>query len=311
VQTWTFRNEDAPNVRDGEMINHCFVRMQQRWPGPGGQHVEVRHRRIGRLAVNVAGGGAVSIVRTRSMAEDGEPPVIFMNLLQRGRLRVAQEGRCAEFGPGELVAFDGAKPFRLEASADHRLVSLRLPHELVGRGLPPLQRHFVQPLHAASALMGRMVGVFMTELADADEEPCSFEAEEAARVLTGLLGTLTRRPRCAAPPAAPIIQRLEAYVAEHHAAPGLRPEHIARDLGLSLRQLHQACALTGRSCMTRLYSHRLERARALLLSGPAGGVSIAEVASTCGFSTAAHFSRRFAAGYGYPPTALTARRTHR
>ena len=165
-RTWTFRNEDAPNVRDGGVISHCFGRMRQRWPGPGGQHVEVRHRRIGRLAVNVAGGDAVSIVRTRLMAELGAPPILCSSTPQRGLLRVAKRACPATCSPAHIVPFHLVTPSRLQTRPASTVHIKRVPLALTSRNLPSVIKNDVAVVPVLR------VGSHLLEPSHRQPEPC-------------------------------------------------------------------------------------------------------------------------------------------
>jgi transcriptional regulator GlxA family with amidase domain len=58
--------------------------------------------------------------------------------------------------------------------------------------------------------------------------------------------------------------------------------------------------------MGLIYDCRLERARALLLASSGAELSMSDIAAAVGFNSSAHFSRRFAQRFGYPPRALRA-----
>ncbi|MEV4900135.1 helix-turn-helix transcriptional regulator [Citricoccus sp. NPDC055426] len=81
---------------------------------------------------------------------------------------------------------------------------------------------------------------------------------------------------------------------------GLTRAAVAREAGVSERQLARLFARQGRSFAEVVASHRLRRAESLLVSGPS--MSIAEIARRCGFSTASSFSRAFRAHAGVTPS---------
>ncbi len=81
---------------------------------------------------------------------------------------------------------------------------------------------------------------------------------------------------------------------------------MAQRAGVSVRQLDR---LFRRQMNTTFAAHyraiRLERARDLLVQT---ALPLTEVALAAGFASASHFSRSFAAAYGYPPREERARR---
>lgn len=71
--------------------------------------------------------------------------------------------------------------------------------------------------------------------------------------------------------------------------------------GISLRQLERLCLTHLGATITETYlAIRLDRAAELLRST---GLTVTQVAVTCGFRSPAHFSRRFRQRFGRPPSA--------
>lgn len=83
-------------------------------------------------------------------------------------------------------------------------------------------------------------------------------------------------------------------------------DEVARRLGHSRRALQRALALEGTTFSRSVEEARLLRAEAMLLDPDC---SITEIGYACGFSDTAHFSRRFKAVRGLPPTAWRSART--
>lgn len=99
-----------------------------------------------------------------------------------------------------------------------------------------------------------------------------------------------------------LLQHLQAHIDAHIEAryldPALTPRAAARDLGVSLRQLHAALATTPRSFSQRVTQRRLQRAWALLATGSA---NVADVAFASGFGSLATFYRQYTAAFGATP----------
>lgn len=83
------------------------------------------------------------------------------------------------------------------------------------------------------------------------------------------------------------------------------PSKIARDLGVSTRQLERLFGRYLNTTPKKYYMEmRLERARLLLLQTESG---VTEVAVACGFESPGHFSRVYRAAFGVTPTMQRAR----
>ncbi|XKH57327.1 AraC family transcriptional regulator [Citricoccus nitrophenolicus] len=82
--------------------------------------------------------------------------------------------------------------------------------------------------------------------------------------------------------------------------PGLDRALVAREAGVSERQLARLFASHGTTFAETVMSHRLRRAETLLVSGSSR--PIADIARQCGFTTASHFSQAFKARAGVTPS---------
>jgi AraC-like DNA-binding protein len=205
------------------------------------------------------------------------------------------------------MLFDGQQPFVLDAAGDcpHSL-SVRLPYEEVGPAARLLLRYCVVSMLATSPLLAPLLAGLLRSCVGRAQ----IDHQAGAGIAEAVLSLLRALPEEDAPCLASHrgdMGRLHQCIVERHADRGLTPSEIAAALELPLRRLHALCAAQGSSCMERLYSFRLDRARSLLLQRSRDRRSIGDVAASCGFVSAAHFSRRFAQRFGYPPIALRSR----
>ena len=74
---------------------------------------------------------------------------------------------------------------------------------------------------------------------------------------------------------------------------------MARELGISLRQVHVLFEPTGQSFARTLTAMRLADASRMLVAQPAR--SVTDIAYRCGFDSIATFYRAFRAAYGMTP----------
>lgn len=83
---------------------------------------------------------------------------------------------------------------------------------------------------------------------------------------------------------------------------GLSPSSVARELGISTRQVHVLFEPTGRSFSRTLTAMRLNQAEIMLKSSP--GRSVADIAFASGFDSLATFYRAFRNAYGLTPVEM-------
>lgn len=96
------------------------------------------------------------------------------------------------------------------------------------------------------------------------------------------------------------LTRIEALVRRRLSEPGLDAAAIAREVGISVRYLHDLFRDTGQPVGQWIRDQRLEAARAAL-ADPGNRQSIATIAYACGFNDQAQFSRSFRDGFGLSP----------
>lgn len=88
-----------------------------------------------------------------------------------------------------------------------------------------------------------------------------------------------------------LLQAAREILARDFARPALSPEVVARELGISVRQVHVLFEPTGRSFMRTLTALRVRAAAGRLRARPRE--SVAEVAFACGFASLSVFYRAF------------------
>jgi AraC-like DNA-binding protein len=304
---WSLGEADRGGAREREIQRHCFVEMRTLWEQPDRNRVRLTSYQLGQLALNEAAADGVRLERTTAMIGREKHPVMFLNLVLEGHCRIGQCGRSQAGQSGDLMMFDGQQPFVLHAGSGHRLLSLRIPHQELGAASRFLAACSAVPVDSLSPLLCSSLKALLHQFAGRQQELGPQVGTEIGAALVTLLravpGAMSASRHGRSAPAA-----VREFIAENYTDPELNPSHIANGLGLSLRRLHALAACEGISCMDLIYECRLERARALLLASSGAELSMSDIAAAVGFISPAHFSRRFAQRFGYPPRALRAMR---
>jgi AraC-like DNA-binding protein len=97
-----------------------------------------------------------------------------------------------------------------------------------------------------------------------------------------------------------LLLRIQAFIDDRLADPDLTPQAIARAHHISLRYLHKLFESEDVTVGRWIQRRRLEECRRDM-ARRANRSTIAAVAHRWGFTSAAHFSRAFRAGYGMSP----------
>lgn len=232
-----------------------------------------------------------------------------VQVMERGRGVVQQDGREASLGPGDLVFVDLSRPARW-AMSPMGLVAVMFP-----RALLPLPSDDVASLTAVRVSGDRGVGRLVSSLArqlprHLDDGPASVATATrlGTAVLDLLMVALAARADGGSPGQLPVetqrralLVRIHAFVEEHLADPGLSPAVIAAAHHMSVRSLYKLFEGQDTTVASWIRRRRLERCRRDLLDPTQRHVPVSTVAARWGLTNAAHFSRVFRAAYGVSP----------
>ncbi len=216
-----------------------------------------------------------------------------------GRERLDMGDDQVELEAGSLVVWDSTRPIGFAAPGSLRKLTLMLPQDLA-----PGLRHLVGRRIDARRGPG---GLFAAHLRALSRQAAVLDARGQAAVLRPTLDLLELAvdPMPAGPGhGRAVMARATAHILGHLGDPDLRPEDVARAVGLSLRQLHRIFADGDWTVERWIWHQRLQRCAQDLRRDPKA--RIAEIAFRWGFSDAAHFSRAFRQGFGQSPRAWRA-----
>ncbi|MGU3495416.1 helix-turn-helix domain-containing protein [Xanthobacteraceae bacterium A53D] len=137
-----------------------------------------------------------------------------------------------------------------------------------------------------------------------DDSPALLDPQEDV-IHAARLALLARHRLAAGTPAARAALRAgflhaarDILIRDLH-KPALSPEAVARELAISVRQVHVVFEPAGLSFSRTLASLRIRRAARMLRNDP--GASISQIAFSCGFESLSAFYRAFQATYAMAP----------
>ncbi|SNT49623.1 AraC-type DNA-binding protein [Asanoa hainanensis] len=206
------------------------------------------------------------------------------------------DGGVLTLRPGQALLCDADRPFMRGFSHGLEELAVKVPRstfrEVTGLdALPaPLVRDFAH---------GDIAARTFARLVDRALRPDGDEPVDEATVLQ-LLASMTGRT--AVDPGTAHLANARAFIEDHLTDPGLSASRVAAGIGISERHLSRAFAAAGPSLPQYVLAKRLERARTLLVTCPQA--TVADVASRCGFGSAAYFSQAFRAHFGMRATDL-------
>lgn len=271
-----------------------------------------------RLNVEIAQGGGCSIFDTRNIGD--------VLACTRSRRRVAREARAHAKGmwlvmqgtctveradgkefvlrPGDLAILHSSEVWEKAMSPDYREIFVFMPDayvaSVVGGTIDP-----AAPLVAAKSGLGALLAESVESLNRyrrvLPEDEVKLVVDNSLRLVAAVFGGAAEQ-ESGRPVAREVLRRrvldwLEAHLSE----PQLTPAIVAAHFGFSVRYLHGLFDGTGSSFGATLLGLRLRESRGLLADVNQRDKTVREIAFSCGFNDAAHFSRAFRAQFGMTP----------
>jgi AraC family transcriptional regulator, positive regulator of tynA and feaB len=232
----------------------------------------------------------------------GQPDRLYATMKLSGYDILHQGDREAMTRTGDFVVID-ARPAVCEANTGVSLV-VDLPRERFEAMLGP-SRLFCSLTVGADLASTILANTFIQELVRVGDQLTPDAAARMASIGTDLIiASLAERMAQEVPGSIHgnvTVQRAKAYVEANLSDPNLNPPQLAAAMGLSLRRLQELFHERGRHISDYIWERRLEAAAKRLSDPACAHLSIGMLAYGCGFTSQAHFARRFKDRYGMSP----------
>lgn len=272
----------------------------------------LRTDQVGQLTVTSLRSSPQRIDRTPALIAGSDRELWQIALCRGGCIRLEQDERQVHLKPGDLVAYETARPFHWSFPSSWTATVFTLPRSavaltsaesraLTARGLP------------GGAGVGGLISRLLRDVADNTASLALTSQDRIVDDLCDLLLTLLRdtvegsghRPSTRHRQLVRIKDHIEAHLRE----PSLSPSSIAAALHISVRQLHALFADEPTSVAGHIRDRRLRNCARDLLDPRLADVPIAALATRNGFGDTRGFERTFKATYGTTPGRYRARRT--
>jgi AraC-like DNA-binding protein len=210
--------------------------------------------------------------------------------------------QCQAFSPRQISLTDFGSPYQWRSTGESTTMSLRFTYaELclpVGQIRSAAGDLVTSPLYDLFQTHVLQLYSFLDEDMPASAaESLASATLELARAVIATVGQQDAARNDVANEA--LVTRIEAYVQQHLADPGLSPESIAHAHHISVRQLYKLWSGRELGLAEWIMRGRLEGARRDLRRNES--LPIAALARRWGFTDATHFGRRFRSAYGISP----------
>ncbi|MFL4476230.1 helix-turn-helix domain-containing protein [Paeniglutamicibacter sp. MACA_103] len=212
----------------------------------------------------------------------------------RGTGRFVHRGGTETVAPGQGILVDADQPFERVFSEGLTEVAVKVPRAAIAHrsGSPRLTRP--QTFEFAGAAEGPGARLAATATDALSGRPAAWETleENFIDMVAELL---------ADGPAAGHLEAAEAFIAAHYRRHELSAWGIAAGIGVSERQLSRVFAASGQSIPRAILAARLQGVQRLFATAALSHIPMSEIATRCGFSSQAQFSRSYKEHFGMPP----------
>ncbi|AEA60178.1 transcriptional regulator FeaR [Burkholderia gladioli] len=263
---------------------------------------DIRQRMLGNLEIADIRTNAEWILREPGPAGTRNTRHVFLVLQREGVVSVYGDQAKFDLEPGDIALLDSAQRFEMRPRGLLHQMSVHLPREAFAAPSERCQRFGKLSRHGLS---GQLLRDMLLRLATGDgDTDVTTEEGDALRESLGALsrGALGRSANGEAPGSVDSL-RLRA---EHQIRMNLQDEdqsvsRLARQLDISLRQIHRLFSADGESVGRYIVRARIEASCRDLLRAELNDWTITAIAQKWGFGDAAHFSRVFRKQLGLSP----------
>lgn len=259
-----------------------------------------------RLIHLTAPSGGVKGRRTRHEIAKDDGELYTLLYVAEGSLGLDFGTHQIRVGPGTCAMFDTTRPMEFIIDDRLREISFSIPKSRLDNALPKPEQFCGRAMQCDSGISKLFIS-FLLGLEANFGELSGFEANEVVSATTEMMVAALMSKMERGAEAAAYQKRLQHVmdaINRQLENPFLTPRRVARDAGLSERQLFRLFASLGTTPAAWVRRRRLERCHQDLVSQASAHLSILEIAGQWGFVDASVFSRAFRQQFGISPRQL-------
>lgn len=254
------------------------------------------------IELNFIAAGSQVVRRTPQMVDRGGESTFELVHMQRGAMIVREAGREDHIREGDFVLLRNTAPYEFECLGDNLALTAHVTETWLCSWLADPSRLRDLPCEARMA-WGRPLASLLLAISDNGLDdlavPRVVIADQIGSLLQLVCGhgaTQPTRGREAT------LHRVRSMLRQRFTEPGLGPDLLAREAGISKRHLHGLFAAAGSTFGAELMELRLQRAAHLLCETAGRAYPVGDIAFGVGFSDSSHFARRFRLRFGCSPS---------
>ena len=218
-----------------------------------------------------------------------------------------QRGRSGFVGTGDVVILNSSEYYEAACDEEFENITLKIPSHLLTERLPGINDLCARN-NFANLTLSRTLGPMIKQIMRPDNPWSSNVSEKLSNVVLDLICLMVdskhRDDRDGYENRSLthlMYQRLTAYMQANLSDFNLSPTKIANVHRISTRYLFKIFQLHGTTFGHELMEMRLQAARRQALVASETGLTLQQIAFSCGFSHQSHFSTRYRERFGESP----------
>ena len=290
-----------------ESSRDAYHPVQIRSPEPDRFWARMWGYELGPITVFRIVAAANTMIRTSRAIASGDPECLHLEVILRGQMNAAQEGRTGIARSGDVISYETSHPAVFRADRPFESLVVRVPKSLLGPEAARISSLTAIALPGSERLPGA-AAAFLQRLASrlAAGTIGAHEVPSAVGVVVGHVRSIYCGPHALCEPQplrsrAEILLTIESFIEDNLGDPALKPASIARASYISPRYLHKLFEAEGSTVCRWIRASRLERCRDDLQDPTLAHQTMLAIATRWGLPGAQHFSRAFRGAYGCSP----------
>jgi len=290
-----------------ESSRDAYHPVQIRSPEPERFWARMWGYELGPITVFRIAAAANTMIRSSRAIARGDPECLHLEVILRGQMNAAQEGRTDIARSGDVISYETSHPAVFRADRPFESLVVRVPRRLLGPEAPRISALTAIALSGSDPLPGAAAAFFQGLAAGlaagtigADEVPAA--VRRVVDVVRDLYcgSSAVREPQRLSS-RAEILLTIESFIEDNLGDPALEPAVIARASYISPRYLHKLFEAEGTTVCRWIRASRLERCRDDLRDPGLAHQTMLAIATRWGMPGAQQFSRAFRRAYGCSP----------
>jgi AraC-like DNA-binding protein len=204
---------------------------------------------------------------------------------------------------GDVFVWDSTRPMTFDVIEPLHKISLIVPLDRLKSWMPG-NWHSIQRKLSSTAANRMLLSSFISTVASDEFGRSAVNGRAISEATIAMLvGGITEKES-----AEPLsikhaqLERIQKYIHLHLEDPELSIGTLAQANSISVRYLHWVFGESGTTASQYIVTKRLERCRSDLQNPLMNARCVADIAYANGFSSSAHFSKRYKAQFGEPPS---------